>query len=161
MQQSPPKYKAITLANFRKNALIEQNVTEEQKHHINVVGQVLPFKVNNYVLEELIDWSNLPNDPIFQLTFPQKDMLAPHDFLAVEEALAANVSKGELKLLVNSIRHTLNPHPAGQLEHNVPMFRNSRLEGINTNTGKLSCFSQARAKRAMLTALFVSAGRSL
>lgn len=156
MQQSPPKYKAITLANFRKNALIEQNVTEEQKHHINVVGQVLPFKVNNYVLEELIDWSNLPNDPIFQLTFPQKDMLAPHDFLAVEEALAANVSKGELKLLVNSIRHTLNPHPAGQLEHNVPMFRNSRLEGIQHKYRETVLFfpSQSQTCHAYCTFCF-------
>ena len=67
MLHQPPKYKAITLANFKKNELIERNLTPAQKHHVEVVGQVLPFKVNNYVLDELIDWSDLPHDPIFQL----------------------------------------------------------------------------------------------
>ena len=32
---------------------------------------VLPMRANNYVVEELIDWSDIPNDPIFQLVFPQ------------------------------------------------------------------------------------------
>jgi len=31
---------------------------------MEVVGNVLPFKTNNYVVEQLIDWNNIPNDPI-------------------------------------------------------------------------------------------------
>ena len=42
---------------------------------MKVVASVLPFRVNEYVIKELIDWDNIPNDPIYQLTFPQKDML--------------------------------------------------------------------------------------
>lgn len=34
-------------------------------------ASVLPMRANNYVVEELIDWNDIPNDPIFQLTFPQ------------------------------------------------------------------------------------------
>ena len=34
-------------------------------------SSVFPMKANNYVVDELIDWSNVPNDPIFQLVFPQ------------------------------------------------------------------------------------------
>ncbi len=34
-------------------------------------ASVLPMRANNYVVEELIDWSNVPEDPIFQLVFPQ------------------------------------------------------------------------------------------
>ncbi|MCB0656463.1 MAG: hypothetical protein KDC57_10030 [Saprospiraceae bacterium] len=130
MSHQPPKYQAITLRNFRKNALIQRHLSAEQMHAIEVVGNVLPFKVNNYVLDELIDWSNIPEDPIFQLTFPQKEMLAPHDFYLVEKALAENQSKAELTHTVNQIRLGLNPHPAGQMEHNVPLFQNTRLQGI-------------------------------
>lgn len=47
---------------------------EETKRSIHVIAQVLPFRVNNYVLDSLIDWNNIPEDPIFQLTFPQRGM---------------------------------------------------------------------------------------
>ena len=50
---------------------------ESLKRDIRVVSQVLPFKVNDYVLDELIDWSDVPNDPIYRMTFPHRDMLAP------------------------------------------------------------------------------------
>lgn len=32
---------------------------------------VFPMRANNYVIDELIDWNNVPDDPIFQLVFPQ------------------------------------------------------------------------------------------
>ena len=34
---------------------------------MRVVGNVLPFRVNNYIIEELIDWSQVPDDPLYQL----------------------------------------------------------------------------------------------
>ena len=42
---------------------------------MKAVSAVLPFRVNEYVTDELIDWSNIPEDPIYQLTFPQEGML--------------------------------------------------------------------------------------
>ena len=39
---------------------------------MEVVGNVLPFKANNYVIEQLIDWNNVPGDSMFNLTFPPK-----------------------------------------------------------------------------------------
>src|SRR5690554_7662452 len=44
-----------------------QRLTEEQRFTMRVVAQVLPFRVNQYVIDELIDWDQVPNDPIFQL----------------------------------------------------------------------------------------------
>ncbi len=38
---------------------------------MKAVSAVLPFRVNNYVIQDLIDWNNIPDDPIYQLTFPQ------------------------------------------------------------------------------------------
>ena len=34
-------------------------------------ASILPMRTNNYVVTQLIDWSAVPDDPMFQLTFPQ------------------------------------------------------------------------------------------
>ena len=60
-----------------------QNLPEELKFESKVVAHVLPFRTNNYVVEELIDWDNIPNDPMFQLTFMQRDMLKPENFAKI------------------------------------------------------------------------------
>ena len=41
---------------------------EEQLRAIKTVAAVYPFRVNSYVTENLIDWSNIPEDPMFRLT---------------------------------------------------------------------------------------------
>ena len=66
--------KSYTLGNFRTIPQIQQ-MSEETQFEMEVVGNVLPFKTNNYVVEQLIDWDNIPNDPMYVLTFPQKGML--------------------------------------------------------------------------------------
>jgi KamA family protein len=122
-------YRVFTLRNFRKIPQVQAYLQESERHSIQVVGNVLPFKVNNYVIDELIDWNNLPDDPIFQLTFPQRDMLSDEHFFEMENALRLELPKAELKLVANKIRYELNPHPAGQ-EHNVPVLEGAKLTGI-------------------------------
>lgn len=90
----------------------------------------MPFKVNNYVLDELIDWSNLDNDPIYKLVFPQKDMLIPEHYKEMEKALYLTENKTQHKEVSNNIRWQLNPHPAGQQEHNVPEIDGIKLTGV-------------------------------
>ncbi|KAB1065508.1 KamA family radical SAM protein [Salibacter halophilus] len=124
------RYRTFGVNNFRKVPQVEEYLTEEQRFAIEVVGNVLPFKVNNYVIDQLIDWENVPDDPIFILTFPQKDMLSDEHFSKVAEALKSEMPKKELKELVNDIRMDLNPHPAGQMEMNVPEINGYKLTGI-------------------------------
>ena len=50
------------------------NLSAETIFAMKVVGHVLPFRTNNYVCNDLIDWDAVPNDPMFQLTFPQREM---------------------------------------------------------------------------------------
>mgnify|MGYP000093886872 CR=1 FL=1 len=123
------KYKVYTLKNYADIPQIKSSLSLEDLDAIKTVGNVLPFKVNNYVVEELIDWNNIPNDPIFQLTFPQKEMLSNEHFQEMEQALKENYTKPELKLIANKIRYELNPHPAGQAD-NVPLLDNTKLTGI-------------------------------
>jgi len=123
------KYRAYTLQTYRQipqmNAL-----SEAEKFAIDVVGHVLPFRINNYVIENLIDWENVPNDPIYRLTVPQKDMLMPDHFDAMAHLLRRGASPEEIRKTANEIRLQLNPHPAGQLEYNVPTVNGVKLTGV-------------------------------
>jgi KamA family protein len=123
------EYQVYTLRNFKQIPQVRHFLSEEDRHAIEVVGNVLPFKVNNYVIEELIDWTKIPEDPIFQLTFPQKEMLSNEHFRMMENALGQNLSNSEIKSVANRIRIELNPHPAGQLK-NIPMLNGVELPGI-------------------------------
>lgn len=125
----PPKYKTYGLHNFREIPQLK-SFTEDQLFAMEVVGKVLPFKANNYVIDELIDWNNIPSDPIFVLTFPQKAMLRPEHFDEVAAAIKRNADKKELDEIIHKVRLSLNPHPAGQMEHNVPMLGEQKLLGM-------------------------------
>ena len=123
------KYKAYSLSNYLTIPQIEK-ISAEKRWSIEVVGSVLPFKVSNYVLDELIDWENYENDPIFHLTFPQKEMLVLHHFNEMAAALIQSTDKQFHKEVSNKIRLELNPHPAGQKEQNTPQFNGKELLGI-------------------------------
>ena len=129
MNGHEPKFSIYDLRNFRKIPQLEM-LSEKQKFEMEVVAQVLPFRTNPYVVEELIDWNNVPDDPMFVLTFPQKDMLKPEHFDTVASLLKQGAGKAELQRTVNRIRWDLNPQPAGQLEHNVPKLDDEKLEGM-------------------------------
>lgn len=96
---------------------------------MQVVACVLPFRVNEYVINELIDWEKVPNDPIFQLTFPQRGMLSDVHFARVARAFTS-ANREELNAVVREVRKDLNPHPAGQLEDNVPTLHGERVQGL-------------------------------
>ena len=82
------------------------------------------------MVEELIDWSDLPHDPIFQLTFPQPGMLASRDFDRMYDLVRSAAPAEEIRTEARRIQHRLNPHPAGQMELNVPDNGGAELEGV-------------------------------
>ena len=124
-----PRYKSFGLHNFREIPQL-QALSEEQLFEMEVVGNVLPFKANSYVIDELIEWENVPNDPMFVLTFPQKNMLKPNHFDEMAEVLKDGANRQAIAETANKIRLQLNPHPAGQMEHNVPMLGDQKLTGM-------------------------------
>jgi len=123
------KYQVYARHNFNKIPTFGR-LKQEDIQAIRVVSEVLPFKTNNYVVNELIDWDNYADDPLFILNFPQKSMLKPNQFRALDQMIKGKSSKSDLAKYVHEIRLNLNPHPAGQLEHNVPSLRGVRLTGI-------------------------------
>lgn len=127
---TPKKIKICGLRDLDSMETLNNKLTEEQIFEIRVVANVLPFRTNNYVVEELINWNNIPNDPIFQLTFMQSGMLSNTQFNEMAELLRANASKDEIKVVANKIRNGLNPHPSGQMTANVPIMDNNTIPGI-------------------------------
>jgi len=102
----------------------------DQLTDMQAVSAVLPFRVNDYVIEHLIDPEDVPNDPIFQLTFPQRGMLEEEDFRRMRDLVAKGSTETELKLAADEIRGRLNPHPAGQMQFNVPLLDGEVIGGM-------------------------------
>lgn len=105
-------------------------IDEQTVREMRVVSTVLPFRTNPYVTEELIDWNRVPDDPIFQLVFPQRDMLEPDDFDRIARLYDQGAEPSQIRLAALEIQKRLNPHPSQQRELNVPMHRGNRLHAL-------------------------------
>ena len=123
------KYQAYARHNFHKIPAYGR-LSPKQIQAIKIVSEVFPFKTSNYVVNELIDWDNHQDDPMFILNFPQESMLRPSQFRTLSKMVANNASRTDLAEYVNELRLTLNPHPAGQLEYNMPVLKGKKLTGI-------------------------------
>lgn len=122
------KYQAYGLGNYRTLPQVSC-LSPKELQAIEVVGRVLPFKTNNYVVEELIDWSHVSSDPIFTLNFPRREMLIKKHYTVVNKLLERKAVKAELDAAIEAVRLELNPNPAGQ-EHNVPFLGKKKLKGL-------------------------------
>jgi KamA family protein len=113
-------YRAYT-AKHLDGLLARAGFDEPARLRVRAVASVLPFRTNTYVVDELIDWSAVPRDPIYRLVFPQEDMLPQADVARLARLLRDHASEAEVQAAAHEVRMRLNPHPAGQLELNVPV----------------------------------------
>ena len=91
----------------------------------------------------------MPADPIFQLVFPQPAMLSQHDLGSMVSAVSqVGMSKVSLREKAETIRATLNPHPAGQKEENVPLMYDQEVLGTQHKYRETILFfpTEVRAK---------------
>jgi len=123
-----PRYRPYGRKHLDKLRQLE-GISRDQLIALKAVSAVLPFRVNDYVLDELIDWEDIPADPIYQLTFPQAGMLERSDFLRMQDLVVSEAPDGELTAAARAIRMRMNPHPAGQLQLNVPAVDGESLSG--------------------------------
>lgn len=107
-----------------------QGLGPEVRRQMEVVATVLPFKVNNYVLEELIDWTAVPDDPIFRLTFPHREMLPPSIYARVEQLLEHGGPASELRADVERIRRELDPYLDDKPQRNRPTDDEGFIDGL-------------------------------
>lgn len=122
------KYRTYNIRTFENIPQVKNSLSDKEIFDIKVVAKVFPFKVNNYVIEKLIDWSDPLNDPIFRLTFPQRGMLTDEDYNKIATLLKNGESEEKINKVVHDIRMKLNPHPAGQ-KYNIPEIDGEKLHG--------------------------------
>lgn len=122
-----PRYHAYTASNFRSIPQLA-DLPEETKREIDIVSRVLPFKTDSYVVDELIDWSNIPDDPIYTLNFPRRELLKPEHYNRMAAALDKGLPENEIKATAKAIQAELNPDVSGQ-SANVPMLDGHILDG--------------------------------
>lgn len=125
----PAKFKPYTRQSIA-NARQWNWMTPALQEAVQVVSHVLPFRTNEYVMEELIDWKNIPDDPIYRLVFPHRDMLQAHEYEQLRELVLHKKDDAATARLVHAIRMRMNPHPAGQMTHNVPRVNDAPLRGL-------------------------------
>ncbi|PLZ01741.1 lysine 2,3-aminomutase [Burkholderia sp. WAC0059] len=123
------RFRAYTRQTIHE-ASVWGRLSPEHREAIDIVGRVLPFRVNQYVLEELIDWDAVPDDPLFRLTFPVREMLRESEYVALRELVHGDAPREIIDREVGQIRMRMNPHPAGQQTHNVPWLDGVPLSGM-------------------------------
>lgn len=128
---SAPRFKAYQNAQIDKITQIKK-LPEALTFDMRVVSTVFPFRVNDFVINELIDWDKVPDDPIFQLTFPQRDMLDTESYEQMAALLKRTpaATHTEVQELAQQIRAKLNPHPSGQMDKNVPELEGESVKGM-------------------------------
>ncbi|TKC87762.1 lysine 2,3-aminomutase [Trinickia terrae] len=123
------KFKAYNARSIA-NSPYWPKIPDDVKDALGTVSRVLPFRTNEYVLRELIDWDRVPDDPVFRLTFPHPDMLPPEDHRRLRELLSDPSNDAASANYIDMLRHRMNPHPAGQMTHNVPTLDGRPLPGL-------------------------------
>jgi KamA family protein len=129
MQQQPRKFGVYERRDIDTLPRLAALPTSERQM-MKAVSAVLPFRVNNYVIDELIDWARVPDDPIYRLTFPHRDMLKPGDFQTMERLVSQGAPDAVVQAAAREIQRRLNPHPAGQKDYNVPKLDGVPLAGL-------------------------------
>ena len=117
---------------------------------------MLPFRTNRYVIEHLIDWDRIPDDPVYRLVFPQRGMLEAGDFGKIADLMTRDATPQEVDSAAADIRARLNPHPAGQRELNIPQEEGETLEGLQHKYRETMLFfpSQGQTCHAYCTFCF-------
>ncbi len=123
------RYRALVRSDLDRIAPLRR-LGPREREAMSAVAAVLPFRVNPYVVDELIRWEDVPEDPIFQLTFPQPGMLDPKDLERMVGLVRGGAPPAAVDAAAREIQLRLNPHPAGQVELNVPSWRGRKLPGM-------------------------------
>ena len=137
-------YQPITRTSYGSLPQIQQ-LDPELREQIEVVSAVFPFRTNAYIVDHLIDWEKVPDDPIYQLTFPQRGMLSDDDYTTIA-TLIHRGAKAELRAAADAIRLRHNPHPAGQMTYNVPRLDGKPLPGLQHKYAETVLFFPSRGQ---------------
>jgi len=125
--EPPKKYMPWTRNRLVELANKHQEFSKVLKD-VQMASRVFPFRLSSHVIDNLIRWDNLEEDPFFHLLIPTMKMLEKGHREALREVCLSG-DESKISTVVNSIRADLNPHPADQMTLNVP-DEEDKLDGV-------------------------------
>ncbi len=125
------KFRTYNHHSFTKSPYYER-LPEKEKKTFRTLSQIFHFKANNYVLDHLINWEDVPNDPIYQLVFPREEMVFPQDYDELQnmegvfnEGTSTPLSK-EQEAFYQKVRYKMRP----QIQVSQEAIRPCLKEGL-------------------------------
>ena len=106
----PAKFKPYTRQTISQ-APQWQHLPEPLREAVQVVSRVMPFRTNQYVMDELIDWKHVPDDPIYRLTFPHQDMLSPAEYSNLRDLVLVRKDEAAIE---DAVRRMLPKNRLGE-----------------------------------------------
>lgn len=125
------KFISYTARSFKKTEYYTK-LPEAERETFDVLANVFHFKVNEYVLSHLIDWENIPDDPIYRLIFPRKEMLAQPDFDLLKGLIKAGVGQEGLMPYIQQAKQHVSPHIPHH-ESSLPQVNHQPIAGMYSN----------------------------
>ncbi|MDY8136454.1 hypothetical protein [Aquimarina sp. 2201CG5-10] len=122
------KYVSYSNLSF-KNTSYYKRLPIEERNIYDILSLVFHFKINTYVLNHLIRWENVPNDPIYRLTFPRKEMLSSIDHERLSYLIDQGASQKELLLYIQQLKQKMLP----KVKHHIaglPELNNQPIQGM-------------------------------
>ncbi len=112
-----------------RNTPYYNNMPLTLREEFDVLTQLLHFKTNNYVLDKLIDWEHLQDDPMYRLCFPRKDMLFDEDYKHLKHLLTSELSEQDKKTAIDKMKRRLWPNMNVQPEL-IPRLNGIPIPGL-------------------------------
>lgn len=125
------KFISYNNTSFKKTKYYEL-LPEEEREVFDILSSVFHFKVNNYVLEHLIHWDSIPNDPIYKLIFPRKEMLSEIDYESLKLLHESGLEEKKLMPFIQRIKKKMFPE-VKQTETSLPKVDGKRIRGMYSN----------------------------
>lgn len=102
-RSSERNLRAVTVADLDE-LTARAGLPLEQRLRIRAVAAVLGFRTTRHVIDELIDWSRAPDDPIYRLVFPDEDMLPATDVARIADLLRHHAAAARIEAAAQQAR---------------------------------------------------------
>lgn len=124
--------KLITYTNhtFPKSPYFDR-LPAEEKEHFRTLSSLFHFKLNDHV-SSLIDWDNIPNDPIYRYTFLRKEMLSAQDYAFLSAVVNAELDVPQREQFLAQLRRKMQPRHIGA-PGSIPRLNGEPIQGMYSN----------------------------
>ncbi|MEM0999234.1 MAG: lysine 2,3-aminomutase [Bacteroidota bacterium] len=122
------QYVSYDRRTFQRTPYFAQ-MSQREQAHFKALTHIYHFKVNRYVLENLIDWNQVPNDPVYRYLFPLPQMLAEEDLGNLMRFLDVGLDAGSLANFIAQLRRKVAPKMKSA-PSSVPKVNGTSIPGV-------------------------------